>query len=291
MQSKLTIRPARQSDREAVFKFCEHTFDWGDYIPNVWDMWLKEKQAKLFTATLDNKPVGIMRVSIQKPGEAWLQAARTDPNYRRRGLATALTNACLKWVKNKGAKTARLSTDSDNYAAQKILETLGFTQISDFLIMKCKKLRAKKIENLRWAKEGDLEKIWRFLTNSEVFEKSSGLYTIIFMWASLDKQTLAKFVANKKAIVHNNNVVDGLALIDETVRNVWQEKPFQTCYIDGNRQVIVDMMKFFKTYSCQKEVTNVYAFACNTPTIAAALFEAGFSPEPETELIYQKELI
>lgn len=293
MQNHLSIRPAQQSDREAVFKFCEHTFDWGDYVPNVWDRWLKEKQAKLFTATLDNKPVGIMRVSIQKLGEAWLQAARTDPNYRRRGIATALTNACLKWAENKGAKTARLSTDSDNYAAQKVLETLGFTQVSDFLIMKCKKLQTKKTENSRWAKESDLEKIWEFLTNSEVFKKSAGLYTVLFTWASLDKQTLARFIADKKAIVHDsNNTVDGLVLIDETVKDMWREKPFQTCYIDGNRQVVVDMMKIFKPYSHQKGITNVYAFACNTPTIAAALTEAGFNrEEPETELIYQKKLI
>ncbi|MDH5447760.1 MAG: GNAT family N-acetyltransferase [Candidatus Bathyarchaeota archaeon] len=293
MQNKLTIRPAQQSDREAVFKFCEHTFDWGDYVPNVWDVWLKEKQAQLFTATLDNKPVGIMCVSIRKPGEAWLQAARTDPNYRRRGVATALTNACLEWAENKGSETARLSTDSDNYAAQKVLEALGFTQVSDFLIMKCEKLRVEETENSRWAKKGDLEKMWSFLTSSEVFKKSAGLYTVMFTWASLNKQTLARFIADKKAIVQDNNkAIGGLVLIDETIKDVWQEKPFQTCYIDGDRQVIVDIMKFFKTYSYKKGIMNVYAFACNTPTIAAALTEAGFSrEETETELIYQKKLI
>jgi GNAT superfamily N-acetyltransferase len=293
MKNKLTIRPAQQSDREAIFKFCKHTFDWGDYVPNVWDMWLKEKQAKLFTATLNSKPVGIMHVSIQKSGEVWLQAARTDPNYRRRGIATTLTNACLKWAEHKGAKTARLSTDSDNYAAQKVLETISFTQVSDFLIMECKKLQPKKTDNSRWAKESDLEKICEFLANSEVFKKSAGLYTVLFTWASLDKQTLVRFIADKKAIVHgSNDAIDGLVLIDETVKDVWREKSFQTCYIDGNHQAIVEMIKFFKTYSYQEGTTNVYAFACNTSTIAAALTEAGFSrEEPETELIYQKKLI
>ena len=292
MQNRLSIRPTQQNDKEAVFKFCEHTFDWGDYIPNVWDRWLREKQTQLFTATLDDKPVGIMRVAIQKPGEAWLQAARTDPKYRRRGIATALTNACLKWAKNKGAKTARLSTDSDNYAAQRALEKLSFTQISDFLIMKCKKLQVEKTQNSRWAEKSDTEKIWKFLINSEVFTKSAGLYTILFTWTPLDKKDLAKFIANKKAIIHeSNNTINGLVLIDETVKDVWREKPFQTCYIDGDRPTIRDTMNFFKNYSHQQGITNVYAFACNTPTIATALTETGFSrEEPTTELIFKKKL-
>lgn len=293
MQNQPTIRPAQLSDKEAVFKFCEYTFNWGDYITNVWDRWLEEEQARLFAATLNNKPVGIMRVSLQKPGEAWLQAARTDPYYRHKGIATALTTACLKWAKTKGAKTAMLATDSDNQVAQKALKKLGFTQISDFLIMECKEFEIEKAKNCKWAQRSDAEKIWKFLTNSDIFTKSADLYTILFTWATLEKQDLVRFIVNKKTIIHEiNDAINGLVLIDETVKNVWQEKPFQTCYIDGDHQCIMDMIKFFKTYSCQQEVANIFAFACNIPIISTALTETGFSSEePTTELIYEKKLI
>ncbi len=293
MQNQLVIRPAQQSDREAVFRFCEHTFDWGDYIPNVWDMWLKQKHGRVFTALIDNKPVGIMRVSITKPSEVGLQAARTHPDYRRRGVATALTDACLKWAKSKGAETAVLSTDSDNYAAQKTINKLGFTQVSDFIIMLCKGIQAAKTENSRWARKSDTVRIWKFLAESEVFEKSAGLYTVIFTWMSLDEGDLARFIASQKAIVYDDKgTINGLVLIDETVKDVWEdEKPFQTCYVDGDHQAIVDLMNFFKTYSTQQGIANVYAFACNTPTIAAALTETGFKREEDhTELIYRKKL-
>lgn len=288
----VSIRPAQQSDRKTVFKFCEQTFDWGDYVPNVWDVWLRDEKAKLFTATLDNKPVGIMRVSMQKAGEAWLQAARTDPSYRRIGVATALTNACLNWAERKGAKIARLGTDSDNHVAQRAFEKFGFTQISDFLIMKCENLRAEKAENSRWARERDIKKTWRFLSHSEIFAESASLYTILFVWASLGKQSLAGFITSKNAILYRSNgTVTGLVLIDKTVRDVWREKPFQTCYIDGNHQAIVDMMKFFKDYSYRRGVAKVYAFAYNTPSIANALSSAGFSrEEPTTELIYERRM-
>ncbi|MCW3986172.1 MAG: hypothetical protein NWE91_07190 [Candidatus Bathyarchaeota archaeon] len=88
MQNQPTIRPAQQSDKEVVFKFCEHTFNLGDYIANVWDRWLKEKQARLLTATLNSKPVSIMRVSLQKPGEAWLRARVPTPANKRSQTST-----------------------------------------------------------------------------------------------------------------------------------------------------------------------------------------------------------
>ena len=109
---------------------------------------------------------------------------------------------------------------------------------------------------------------------------------------SLEKRDLTKFVIDKKAIIHENgSAVNGLILIDETVKDVWEEKPLQTSYIDGDCHAITDMVKFFKTYSYQQDITSVYAFALNSPTIVTALTEAGFSrEEPTTELIYQKNL-
>ncbi len=292
MHNQLIIRAAQQKDKEDVIKFCEHTFDWGDYIPDVWDRWLKEQNAKVFTAILDNKPVGIMRVYMQKPGEAWLQAARTHPEYRRKGIATALTNTCLEWAKSEGAKIARLSTDSDNYVAQKTLKKLGFKKTSDFLIMKCEKLQNDNFEGPRWAQKSDTEKTWRFVANSEIFKEAAGLYTILFAWISLDKKDLAQFIGNRKAIIHENIcAIDGLVLIDETIRHEWEGAPIQTCYIDGNHGTIANMMKFFKAYACKQGITRAYAFAYNNPTIAAALLETGFSrEEPTTELIYYKKI-
>jgi GNAT superfamily N-acetyltransferase len=292
MRHQLTIRPAQQADREEVFKFCQDTFEWGDYIPNVWDKWLKEKHAQLLTALLQNKPVGIMRVAMLKPGEAWLQAARTHPRHRRRGIATALTDACLRWAKSKGAKTARLATESSNIAAQKVLEKLHFTQVCDFLILKCEKLQPEESEGSKWARRSDAEKTWEYLAKSGIFRESGGLYTTLYTWMSLQKQDLVEFIAKEKVIVHkSNNTTNGLVLIDETVRDVWPEKPFQTCYVDGDREGIVDMMRFFKSYAHNRGVTTVYAFACNSPEIANALTAVGFNREDHvSELVYEEEI-
>jgi hypothetical protein len=77
-KAKISVRKARNSDREAVFKFCEKTWSWGDFIPKVWDKWLKEKNSRVFVATINGVPVGISHLSIDKPHEVWLSGEQTQ---------------------------------------------------------------------------------------------------------------------------------------------------------------------------------------------------------------------
>jgi len=101
-----------------VFRFCEKTWSWGDYVPKVWDRWLKEENGRVFVATINGIPIGISHLSIDKPHEVWLSGARTDSNYRRMGVATAITRRCLEYGKKKGTQIVRLVTGSDNVAAK-----------------------------------------------------------------------------------------------------------------------------------------------------------------------------
>ncbi len=38
----MRINGAKPSDKEKILDFCKNTFSWGDYIPEVWDFWIKE---------------------------------------------------------------------------------------------------------------------------------------------------------------------------------------------------------------------------------------------------------
>jgi ribosomal protein S18 acetylase RimI-like enzyme len=292
VKDKIVIRPAKPSDKAAVLELCRHSFAWGDYVPDVWDEWIKERHTMIFSATQNDVPVGIMRVSLPKPEEAWLQAARTHPDHRRRGIATALAKACLKWAEDNGARIARLSTDSDNYAAHRALEKMHFTRVSDFLIVKCRKLQSNEAQNCRWASESDLATIWEFLNESDIFEAAGRLYSVLFVWKSLEREDLERFVANRRALAHfQGDAVDGLVLVDDAVRKHWEDEPIQACYIDGSRPAVAEMMRFLKAYSQGKGFKKVYAFACNIPLVSEALIESGFTRDDSTtEFIYEKAL-
>jgi GNAT superfamily N-acetyltransferase len=292
VKDRIVIRPAKPSDRKAVLELCKHSFTWGDYVPDVWDEWIGERRSRIFTATLDDEPVGIMRVSLPKREEAWLQAARTHPGHRRKGVATALAKACLKWAKDKGARVARLSTDSDNYKALKALAKMRFNRISDYLVMECNQLQDKKSQNCRWATENELDELWEFLRTSDMFAASGGLYTVLFVWKSLKKEDLKKFVASRKAIGYfRGDAVNGLTLIDDAARMRWEDNPIQTCYVDGGQLAVSEMLRFLKAYSRNEGFKRIYVFACNTQSVSETLTASGFTlDDHNTEFIYEKAL-
>jgi len=59
LPGEFSIRAALPEDKETVLKFCRHTWEWGDYVPQVWDVWLSDPQGRLLVATIDNQPVAI----------------------------------------------------------------------------------------------------------------------------------------------------------------------------------------------------------------------------------------
>ena len=292
LDSKIYVRKARPSDRETVFKFCEKTWSWGDYIPKVWDKWLKEKNGRVFVATIDRVPVGISHLSIDKPHEVWLGGARTDPNYRRIGVATAITKKCLEYAKQKAAKVARLVTESDNIAAQTVAQKLGFKPISEFTEMTTEKITEENSKNSKWAEKTDTNAIRDYLQTSETYRKAAGLYTVIFHWFSLEKEDLKRFIEQRKAILHLSakGEIDGLTLIDDATAREWHENTMQTCMIDGNYNATFDMIKFFKSHCHALGVKKIYGFTCNHKPITTALEKLGFEQPDSIEIIYEKKI-
>jgi RimJ/RimL family protein N-acetyltransferase len=289
---KIHVRKARDSDREAVFKFCRKTWSWGDYIPRVWDKWLEEKSGRVFIATIDDVPVGITHLSLDKPHEIWLSGARTDPNYRRMGVATAITKKCLDYAKRKGVKVARLTTESDNIAAQTAIKKLGFKPTAEFVEMTAEKLVKENGRNSKWAEKTDINAIWDYLQTSKTYRKTAGLYTILFHWFSLEKEDLKRFIDQQKAIVHlvKSSKIDGLVLFDDVTAQEWHENTIQTCYIDGDPTAVLGMIRLLKSRCHALGIKKIYGFACNHKPIITALEKLGFELQETSEIVYEKKI-
>jgi RimJ/RimL family protein N-acetyltransferase len=292
LKKRIFVRKAYVSDREVVFRFCEKTWSWGDYVPKVWDRWLKEKNGGVFVATINGVPVGISHLNVDNPGEVWLSAARTDPKYRRMGVATAITRKCLEYAKKKGAKVARLVTESNNKAAQEVLKKLEFRQIAEFVEIVTEDVKDEISKKSRWAEKDETEEIWNYLQNSKTYCSAAGLYTVLFHWFSLDKDALKRFIEEQKVIVHENEKeeLNGLTLIEDATARQWHEDTIQTCYIDGDNNTVLDMMRFLKSHCYDLGIKKIYGFTPNHKPITAALEKLGFEPPESVDIIYEKKL-
>ena len=105
-----------------------------------------------------------------------------------------------------------------------------------------------------------------------------------------DKHGVKRFVENKGCIkAELNNEILGLTLIDDETSRAWRENSIQICYIDGNFESAVDMLKFLKTFCKESGIKKVYAFSCNHQPVVHAFEQLGFKKE-DTEIVYEKIL-
>ena len=290
MKREFVVREARASDRDLVLRFCQNTFEWGDYIENVWDYWLTNPSGRLFVATFEEKPIGVNHVAMVKRGEAWVEGARVAPEFRRMGVASLLNDASLEWALGRGAKVVRAVTDSTNFVAQKALARFGFGFVSEWILMEFDGCQLEASENARLAEKSDLDVVWSYLQASEGFRASGGLFTVVFRWKSLGKGDLRRFVDRRMAVVcERDKALCGLILFDDTVKYAWQENSFQTCYVDGDFEAASRMGRFLKSHLYEEGVAKIYGVMHNNAPLVSALSELGFRKRRITELVYERK--
>jgi GNAT superfamily N-acetyltransferase len=291
MGQKFVVREARASDKDLVLRFCQNTFEWGDYIPNVWDFWLNDSDGRIFLATFEDVPVGMSHVEILKADEAWLEGARVAPEFRRMSVASLLNEACLEWAVKHGARIARLVTESSNYVAQKALMKLNFKGIFEWALMEFDGCKLEVGKSVRFADASDVDAIWKFLMSSEGFAKSGELFTILFRWMSLDQAGLERFVGKRMAIVYEQaRRILGLVLFDDAVKDAWQENSVQTCFVDGDFEAVLSMGQFLQRHLYNEGVARIYGVMCNCAPLTSAFAKLGFRARHTTELVYEKKL-
>ncbi len=130
---KINIRRAKQADKRIVLNFCQRTFGrWGDYLPEVWDEWVKDRKGIFFVAVLDKRPVGVSKITVQRPGEIWLEGLRVDPKFRGYKIGRAIQDWSWKWALSKRPRFIRYATGSYNKISQHLGKSMGMQIIAEF---------------------------------------------------------------------------------------------------------------------------------------------------------------
>ena len=168
--TRVTIRPAREVDADAVAAFTGDT--WGDkyedYIPQVFGEWVRtdgddqrtlvatitreeaDEVAAATTGEVDDATlvegdgtgaaaagepeavVGCIQGVLLSEWEAWGQGIRVNPAVRGVGVGTRLTNAMLAWSRSAGASVCRNMVFSWNVAGLGQSRAVGFEPATEF---------------------------------------------------------------------------------------------------------------------------------------------------------------
>ena len=189
----LIFRKVTTSDWPAIEEITRHTWDGGDYIPQVFDEWLADESGAFLAADWEGRLVAIGKVTFLTPGEAWLEGLRVAPDMRGRGIARHFTDHEIRLAKQRGAQMVRYATSSANEAIHKIACQQGMHKIAGYT-----GFNASAIEGPPQAHRltSEWEQIaWRFIQQSEVYQATHGLYDTGWKWQQLTLDTLAQRTA------------------------------------------------------------------------------------------------
>ncbi len=196
---RVRVRPAVAQDKKPIVAFCKQIWGGHDYIPEVWDEWIKDRKARLLVATVNNMPVAVAHAYFQDKTTAWLEGVRVDPKYRGHGIAGRLNLELYKWARKNGAKVARLCTGGDNTASRNHLLKTGFEPLQTFARYTTTRPLKRKPNGTR--RLGQYTKTFRKqLMESSMFDQYKGMYADGWTWCPLTPPNIRKLVRQKRVL-------------------------------------------------------------------------------------------
>jgi len=281
----LRIRPARSSDREEILSFCIGTFSWGDYIDRVWDYWYRS--GRLLVVEDGGRKIAMSHVAVC-PGSKgiWLEGVRVHPDYRRSRIATDLIAKMIQYGLQKGARQASAIVDVTNAASQRMMEKNGFEIVSRWAYYITGGRPKRKKSDARLATAAELDDVWRYLQNSEIYRLSAKRYVKSWHWYALDKNVLRNFIREKCVIVAGRPI-DGIAMINR--RGYWDRANImQIVYLDSASASSLRHLVSFATNLYLDGGFEELQIVCHDSRRLTSFIEKSMIKDEEQFLLYDK---
>jgi GNAT superfamily N-acetyltransferase len=189
VNGELILRLARPDDRPAMERVCAQTFDWGDYIPSVWDDWLDDEQSLVLVGEQGDSVVALSKITFQTPDQVWLGGMRVHPDHRRRGIAGQFLDHSLDYARQRGARVVRLGTSQRNTPVHRIMARAGMTRVGSYVLWTAEPLPGDV--SLSFLSPQHSAQTRAFLADSPVLAHTHGLHNFHWEWQELSAEHVA----------------------------------------------------------------------------------------------------
>ncbi|MFL6346130.1 MAG: GNAT family N-acetyltransferase [Nitrososphaeraceae archaeon] len=232
----MKFRHAKQSDKEDVLRFCTNTFEWGDYIEEVWDVWYSDPNGYLMIAEKNEMIAAVSHAYVcPNRNRIWLEGIRVNPDFRRRSIGTELIKKMVQYGKEQGAQEAAGLVSVKNVASRAMMEKNGFVVTSRWIYCNSSTNVHQEPDNgqAKIATLKDKEVMRSYLKQSQIFRAAAENYAHLWRWyhLHLDSDVLQNLIDNRKIIImtnHDHSIIHGLIIINKNDNNM-----FQIGYIDA----------------------------------------------------------
>jgi len=269
-------------------RICAHTWEWGDYIPEVWDNWLADEQGLPIVGELEGRVVALSRFRFQAPNQIWLEGMRVDPEYRRRGIGRQFLDHSIAFARERGARVVRLSTSYHNVAAHTLTTQAGMAQIGSYQLRSADPLSSAPEPAFPSAEHAD--RVHAFLNHSPLLAYAHGLYSVDWAWQELSPTRVDQLLETGQftARLAADGRLAALAVLDPQP----EDRELWIGFIDGEAAAVTELATAIRGHAAGLGTEKVQMLVSDIGWLRGALSEAGFGPgEWEGELwVYERWL-
>ncbi|MFO8110637.1 MAG: GNAT family N-acetyltransferase [Thermoplasmata archaeon] len=121
----MRLEKVEPGDKEEIKAMSSGIWDGNDYIPKVFDTWVKDEG--FYKAVLEGNIIGVCKYSRQPGGILWLEGLRIHPDYHGKGYGSDVAGLFHQIVINKEHTALRFMTDVTNAKSIHLAEKRGFS--------------------------------------------------------------------------------------------------------------------------------------------------------------------
>ena len=231
----MKIREAKSIDKNFVLDFCKNTFSWGDYIKDVWDYWIKEKNLYVIEKEI---PVGICHAFFLN-NQVWIEGIRIKNSFRRQGLASKLVTHVESIAKIKNIQLALMLIDAENSSSLSMAKNLNYKIAETWNFYS---LTSKLTKN-------PIVKFGNILKNT-----SFSYYVKSWRWFPLNDK-ISESLANENKIIYSDNSGDvSFAILTDSEH--FDKTLIVTLHV-GSKENTLDLLSYLQNFGFKHNYSRI----------------------------------
>ncbi len=290
---KLYFRDLIKEDIPAILDISKDIWEGDDYIPDVIERWLSEKDHLAYGTFLDEEMtelVGFGRVKMFSNGVAWLEGGRVKVSHQKKGIGREQLKYAIDYAIKFGARVAQYDTSSRNFGSISLANFHGFkekkrTEVLESDISEVK-LKHYDKSDIRKISNEEAKKMYKKMDIGPGDELNIGWSYIPLTYLE-DKNSL--WLRNSSAILQKIDI-RSRALPEKPRENeVW-------IVVYGDPEAASQLISYTVNHELNKDEINIVAVYCQNEALNQ-IKEMGFkNPQWEGEdesiavVLFEKDL-
>jgi ribosomal protein S18 acetylase RimI-like enzyme len=292
--ANLSFRPVLPEDKDRIIAFTFNT--WGDneddYIKDVFDEWLADPRGEFTAAVIEDRVVGIAKLTDMGDDEWWFEGLRIDPAYRRRGIAAELSRYHVDLARRLGGRVIRYMTGGSNVGSQAIGARAGFEHIITYAAYLAAASHERSLPALLTV--DDLPALARWI-DSPLMRYLHGVYRAGWSAKTLTEADLRRALESNLVygLKDDTGQIAAWALLrdqDEGDTEDGDRKRLRVDHFDGELHAVTELGRRMRALAAAQNRKMISAGICDYPPLVQALVEAGYTLNPDKFSLWILEL-